>query len=104
MSTDQSIASRLAFVGMDDEAHVGSRDLQPLIAASPPAIPDRFYRQVSMMLESARDFGGQAHMDEAQQGQFRWATIDLATFDERYVRAVTKIDGTRDLIGLEPPV
>ncbi len=43
-------------------------------------------------------------MDEAQQGQFRWATIDLATFDERYVRAVTKIDGTRDLIGLEPPV
>ncbi len=103
MSTDYSIASRLAFVGMDEETRTALRQLQPLIAKSLPAILDRFYRQVSMFPETARHFGSQTHMDQAKQAQLRhWATIAQATFDESYVRAVTKIGETHNRIGLEP--
>ncbi len=56
-----------------------------------------------MFPETARHFGSQTHMDQAKQAQLRhWATIAQATFDESYVRAVTKIGETHNRIGLEP--
>jgi hemoglobin-like flavoprotein len=103
MSQDNSIASRLAFIRMDEETRAALRELQPLIAKELPAILDGFYAQVSMFQETARHFSNQAHMSQAKNAQIKhWATIAQATFDENYVRAVTKIGETHNRIGLEP--
>jgi len=103
MNNDNSMASRLAFIRMDEEMRGALRELQPLIAKELPAILDGFYAQVSMFPETARFFSNQAHMGQAKQAQLRhWATIASGTFDETYVRAVTKIGETHNRIGLEP--
>jgi methyl-accepting chemotaxis protein len=48
-------------------------------------------------------FDDEAHMGEARQAQLRhWETILQGTFDDTYVRAVTKIGETHNRIGLEP--
>ena len=103
MSTDNSIASRLAFIRMDEETRAALRELQPLIAKELPGVLDVFYAQVSLFPETARHFSSQAHMGQAKQAQLRhWAVIASATFDDNYVRAVTKIGETHNRIGLEP--
>jgi methyl-accepting chemotaxis protein len=103
MAQENSISSRLAFVGIDEATRAALRELQPLIMKELPGILDGFYAQVSRFPETARFFSNQAHMNGAKQAQIsHWATIMQATFDDTYVRAVSKIGDTHNRIGLEP--
>jgi methyl-accepting chemotaxis protein len=103
MSNDNSMASRLSFVRMDNEVRAALRELQPLIAKELPGILDGFYAQVSMFPETSRFFSNKAHMAQAKSAQVKhWAMIASGAFDEDYVRAVTKIGETHNRIGLEP--
>jgi signal transduction histidine kinase/CheY-like chemotaxis protein len=103
MAQENSISSRLAFVGIDEATRTALRQLQPLVAKELPNILDGFYAQVSRFSETARFFSNQGLMDGAKQAQMtHWATIMQATFDDTYVRAVSKIGETHNRIGLEP--
>ena len=44
---EQSIQSRLDFIGIDQATRASLRELQPLIAAALPAILDQFYAHVA---------------------------------------------------------
>ena len=103
MRSYDSIGARLAFVRIDEETRAALRELQPLIARELPGILDQFYAHISLFPETAQFFSNQVHMGQAKQAQIRhWAMIASATFDELYVRAVTKIGETHNQIGLEP--
>jgi methyl-accepting chemotaxis protein len=103
MSNDNAMATRLAFIGIDNEARASLRELQPLIAKELPSVLDEFYARVSRFPETSRLFSGQAQMAGAKQAQIRhWATICSALFDDTYIRAVNKIGETHNRIGLEP--
>ncbi len=103
MSDDQSTASRLDFIGMDDKTRTALRELQPLIAEVIPGILDAFYAQAAKFHETARLFTDRAHMDRAKQAQIKhWAMIAAGTFDEAYVRSATKIGEAHARIGLDP--
>ena len=103
MRSYDSIGARLAFVRIDEETRAALRELQPLIARELPGILDQFYAHISLFPETAQFFSNQVHMGQAKQAQIRhWAMIASATFDELYVRAVTKIGETHNRIGLEP--
>jgi Protoglobin len=83
MSNNNGIASRLAFIRLDEGTRAALRELQPLIAKELPGILDGFYAQVSQFPETARFFSSQSHMAQAKGAQLRhWATIASATFDE----------------------
>ena len=44
---EQSIQSRLDFIGIDQATRASLRELQPLIAAALPAFLDQFYAHVT---------------------------------------------------------
>jgi methyl-accepting chemotaxis protein len=103
MSPDNSITARLAFVRIDEATRAALRELRPLIMNELPAVLDGFYAHIAKFPDAARLFDDEAHMGEARQAQLRhWETILQGTFDDTYVRAVTKIGETHNRIGLEP--
>ena len=71
MNNEQSIQSRLDFIGIDGTTREALRELQPLIAGALPGILDRFYVHLMKYPEVAKLFPNEAvirHAKEAQEG------------------------------------
>ena len=103
MSADQSIQSRLDFIGIDNATRAALRELQPLIAGALPGILDQFYSHLAKYPQVAKLFPSEAVMRHAKEAQIRhWAMISAAAFDDSYVQSVTRIGRTHNRLGLEP--
>ena len=103
MSADQSIQSRLDFIGMDHATRQALRELQPLITSALPGILDQFYSHIKKYSQVAELFPSEAVMRHAKEAQLNhWATIATASFDDSYVQSVTRIGRTHNRLGLEP--
>ena len=100
---EQSIQSRLDFIGIDQATRASLRELQPLIAAALPAILDQFYAHVTKYPEIAKLFSSEAAIRHAKEAQIKhWMTISAASFDSSYVQSVTRIGQAHNRLGLEP--
>src|SRR5262249_13787920 len=103
MNDDQSLRSRLDFIGIDRATREALRELQPLIARTLPAILDQFYAHLVKYPPLARLFPDQATIRRAKQAQMaHWTAIATGTFDDAYLKSVTQIGNTHRRLGIEP--
>ncbi len=103
MHYEQSIQSRLDFIGIDQATRASLRELRPLIASTLPGILDQFYAHVIKYPEIARLFPNEAIIRHAKEAQIKhWMTIAAAAFDSSYVQSVTRIGQAHNRLGLEP--
>jgi methyl-accepting chemotaxis protein len=103
MKDEQSIQSRLDFIGIDNATREALRELQPLIASALPGILDRFYAHIMKFPRIAGLFPNEAIIRHAKEAQIRhWMTISTAAFDDAYVQSVTRIGRAHNKLGLEP--
>lgn len=103
MSSNESLAERLEFVGLDDRAKATLRDLKPLIRKSIGPALAVFYDKVRATPETRRFFSDEKHISSAKGRQEQhWDIIASADYGESYVRAVRAVGQTHARIGLEP--
>ncbi|NRG17381.1 globin-coupled sensor protein [Rhizobiales bacterium] len=103
MSTQKSIAERLAFNRISEETKATLREARPLILEALPKVLERFYRHVAEFEDTARLFKDKSHMEHARDMQLRhWTLIVEGKFDEAYVSSVTRIGEVHDKLGLGP--
>jgi len=103
MNNEQSIQSRLDFIGIDQTTRASLRELQPLIAGALPAILDQFYAHVAKHPDVAKLFPSEALIRHAKEAQIKhWMMIAAASFDSHYVQSVTRIGQAHNRLGLEP--
>ncbi len=103
MSSNDTISERLSFMNLNPEVQQRLRSVKPILMKALPGILDAFYSQVQAFPETRKFFSSQSHMSAAKDLQIQhWSTITNASFDQNYVRAVTKIGETHARIGLEP--
>src|ERR1700721_4051190 len=104
MNNEQSIQSRLDFVGIAGATGGALRELRPLIAGALPGILDRFYVHLMKYPQVAKLFPNEAVIRHAKEAQIKhWMTISAASFDDAYVQSVTRIGQAHNRLGLEPP-
>ena len=103
MNDENSIRSRLDFIGIDSATRKALQELKPLIARALPGILDQFYARIVKYPRIAKLFPNEAVIRHARQAQItHWTTIANGTFDEAYVQSVTRIGQTHSRLGLEP--
>jgi len=103
MKSDQNLADRLRFHGIDTQVSSELLKNKEFIMKSLPQALDAFYRHVAAFPEVARFFRSADHMAHAKAMQLRhWDLITSGRFDETYVASVTKIGEVHNAIGLEP--
>ena len=103
MNNEQSLQSRLDFIGIDGPTREALRELQPLIASALPGILDQFYAHVMKYPQVAKLFPNEAVIRHAKEAQIKhWMTIAAASFDDEYVQSVTRIGRAHNRLGLEP--
>jgi methyl-accepting chemotaxis protein len=103
MNDDQSLRSRLDFIGIDRATRDALRELQPLIARALPAVLDQFYAHLVKYPRLAGLFPDQATIRRAKQAQMaHWTAIATGTFDDAYLKSVTQIGNTHRRLGIEP--
>ncbi len=103
MNDEQSVRSRLDFIGIDSATRKALQELKPLITRALPGILDQFYASIIKYPRIAKLFPSDAVMRHAKQAQIaHWATIASGRFDETYVQSVTRIGQTHNRLGLEP--
>jgi methyl-accepting chemotaxis protein len=103
LNKEQSIQSRLDFIGIDGATRAALRELQPLIASVLPGILDHFYAHVMKFPAVARLFPNEAIIRHAKSAQIQhWKMISDGTFDDAYHQSVTRIGQTHNRLGLEP--
>src|SRR5215470_13620648 len=103
MNDEQSLRSRLEFIGIDRPTRDSLRELQPLIARALPAILDQFYAHLLKFPRIAGLFPDEAAVRRAKQAQMKhWTAITGAAFDDAYLKSVTQIGGTHSRLGIEP--
>jgi methyl-accepting chemotaxis protein len=103
MNDEQSIKSRLEFIGLDRASLASLRESQPLVVKALPGILDRFYAHVVQYPKLAGLFPNEATIRHAKQAQIdHWTEIVSARFDDAYLKSVTRIGRTHNRLGLEP--
>jgi len=103
MNDEQSLRSRLDFIGIDSATRRALRELQPLIAKALPAILDQFYAHLVKSARLAALFPDDATIRRAKQAQIKhWSQIASGTFDDAYLKSVKQIGGTHQRLGIEP--
>src|SRR5437879_4732856 len=103
MNDEQSLRSRLDFIGIDAATRQALRELQPLIAQALPAILDQFYAHLVKYPRLAGLFPDDATIRRAKQAQIKhWSQIASARFDDAYLKSVRQIGGTHQRLGIEP--
>jgi len=102
MSNDQ-VASRLRFMGIDDaQRHVLAK-VQPMISSMIASGLDRFYSMARATPDTAKMFRDDAHMAKAKASQeAHWKRISSGKFDEEFFSSVRRIGSVHARIGLEP--
>ena len=103
MNDEQSIRSRLDFIGIDSATRKALQELKPLITRVLPGILDQFYASIIKYPRIAKLFPNDAVIRHAKQAQItHWGAIASGKFDEAYVKSVTRIGQTHNRLGLEP--
>lgn len=103
MNPSDTLAARMAFIGIDDKARAALRDIRPLAMAALPAILDKFYRTIAKFPDVQKMFQRPEIVAHAKAAQLaHWDMILSARFDADYVRSVTRIGETHHRLGLEP--
>jgi methyl-accepting chemotaxis protein len=102
MSNDQ-VASRLKFMGIDDDQRKALAATKPLVSSLIGRGLDRFYVTTRQTPETAKFFRDDAHMGKAKSAQeVHWLRIASGTFDEDFYSSVRRIGAVHARIGLEP--
>lgn len=103
MNPHQTLASRIAFNGINDASRAALRDIRPMAMAALPAILEEFYRTIARFPDVQRMFPRPEIVAHAKAAQLaHWDMILSAKFDDDYVRSVTRIGETHHRLGLEP--
>jgi methyl-accepting chemotaxis protein len=103
MNDEQSLRSRLEFIGIDTATRAALRELQPLISRALPSILDKFYAHLTKVPRLAGLFPDDATIRRAKQAQIKhWTAITTGTFDEAYLKSVRHIGATHQRLGIEP--
>ena len=103
MSSDNTLAGRLAFLGLDQESLAQLRRLRPVVDKSIGPSLDAFYNQVRATPETRKFFSDEAHIDHAKSKQAaHWRLITEANYGESYVSGVRAIGQAHARLGLEP--
>ena len=103
MNPSDTLAARMAFIGIDDNTRTLLREVRPMAMAALPAILDKFYRTIAKFPDVQRIFPRPEIVTHAQAAQLaHWDMILSARFDADYVRSVTRIGETHHRLGLEP--
>lgn len=102
-SDNGTLAARLEFINLDDEARAVLRSLEPSIRRHMDAALDSFYAKIRTTPEAARFFRDDAHIAGAKKRQEdHWSVLASANYDERYVDGVQAVGRAHARIGLEP--
>ena len=102
MSNDQ-VASRLRFMGIDDAQRQTLAKVQPMISSMIGGGLDRFYAMARATPDTSRMFRDDAHMAKAKASQeAHWLRISSGKFDEEFLSSVRRIGSVHARIGLEP--
>jgi methyl-accepting chemotaxis protein len=103
MTGQISLATRLAFNGIDDRTVELLRQHKDFIMGELPPILDVFYAHVGKFAETNAFFRSREHMAGAKAAQLRhWSTIMDARFDEPYLSSARRIGEAHHRIRLEP--
>jgi methyl-accepting chemotaxis protein len=103
VSAEATIASRLKFIGLDQEQRATLRGLRPLLRELLPGLLDRFYDHIGRFSDVARLFPDAKIKEHAKSMQIKhWEVILAGDFDETYVKSVTRIGEAHNRLGLEP--
>jgi len=103
MSFSDTLAERLDFMQLDQDARQHIRNAKSLIMKDLPSALDKFYGRVKSFPETRKFFSSQSQIDGAKSRQLsHWETISSGQFDQNYVRAVTSVGEVHARIGLEP--
>ncbi len=103
MTPQDTLASRLAFSGLDDRCRAILNEIRPSIMTALPGILDGFYKSIMTFPEVRALFASPEIVARAKAAQIaHWDVILAAKFDENYVRSVTRIGETHNRLGLEP--
>ncbi len=100
---ENNLHSRLAFIGLDDQARQRQAGIQAHIDRLLPVALDKFYARIATVPAVARFFDGKAQMDRAQSKQVgHWKAIAAGQFDDAYFESSTRVGLRHAKIGLEP--
>jgi methyl-accepting chemotaxis protein len=103
MSANTSMAARLSFNQIDDEARRLLREYKDFLVGELPAVLDGFYNHVVKYPETSAFFRNRDQMTGAKNAQIRhWQTILDANFDGAYEASIKRIGDTHHRIGLDP--
>lgn len=103
MTPSDSLATRMAFNGLNDEARAALREIRPIAMAALPDILEKFYQTIAKFPDVQRMFPRPEIVAHAKGAQLKhWDVILSGKFDEEYVRSVTRIGETHHRLGLEP--
>jgi methyl-accepting chemotaxis protein len=103
MNDEQSLRSRLEFIGIDTATRATLRELRPLVAKVLPSILDGFYTHIAKFPRLAGLFRDDATIRRAKQAQIEhWTGIMAGTFDDAYLKSVRHIGATHQRLGIEP--
>ena len=103
MTPTDTLASRIAFNGINDAVRAILRDVRPVVMEALPSILDEFYQTVAKFPDVSRMFPGPEFVAHAKAAQLKhWDMILAANFDEHYVQSVNRIGEAHHRLGLEP--
>lgn len=103
MTPHDTLATRLAFSGIDDRTRAILTEIRPSIVAALPGILDDFYKSITAVPEIGALFPTATIIAHAKAAQIaHWDVILAAKFDKDYVQSVTRIGETHHRLGLEP--
>lgn len=103
MTPSDTLASRIAFNGINEASRTALREIRPVAMAVLPAVLEEFYRTIAKFPDVQRMFPRPEIIAHAKAAQLaHWDMILSAKFDDDYVRSVTRIGETHHRLGLEP--
>jgi len=103
MATETSLAARLSYNCLDEDARGLLRENKDFILATLPGVLDGFYLHVNRYPETAAFFKNHDQMMGAKSAQIRhWQTILEGRFDGHYEASIRRIGETHHRIGLDP--
>ena len=97
------IASRLAFMKVNDATRNALRKARDLVARRLPEALDAFYDQIRATPQTRRHFRNDGHISAAKDAQLRhWDRIAAADMSDDYAQSVRRIGEVHARLGVEP--
>ena len=92
MTSSDTLATRMAFVGIDETTRNLLREVRPMAMATLPAVLDKFYQTIAKFPDVQRMFPRPEIVAHAKAAQLaHWDMILSARFDADYVRTVSAL-------------